>query len=143
MPQSRTGVLRAADSAASRLEVHTDRATPKIAELQHQPIAALHIWLPDANLQIRMTTQDDILPGDDVEGRWQQVPVSSRVSYGTEPVPGTPIAHVFDYKNTSARDRFAVLSCTVIQMDLVHLGPQHRRALFAAQDGWIGTWCAP
>lgn len=142
-PQARTVALRGARRSTASIEVHTDIATPKVAELRHNPVAALHVWLPRADLQIRLTTQVSIVTGDAVDAQWHKVPAASRVSYGTQPVPGTPIAQVYAYEKPAERASFAVLDCTVTMIDLVHLGPQHRRAQFIATDDWRGTWCAP
>lgn len=143
VPEARTVVLRAASRSAAILEVHTDIATAKVASLQASPVAALHVWLPRANVQIRVTADVDILTGDAVEGAWEKVPQGSRVSYGTEPAPGTVIDHVYAYDKPPKRDRFAVLRCAVREMDLVHLGGQHRRAVYVRDDDFAGQWVAP
>ena len=36
-----------------------------------------------------------------------------------------------------------VLFLKIDEMDLVHLGVRHTRALFAKKDNWSGTWLAP
>lgn len=143
MPQARTVALRGAVQSAGEVEVHTDIETDKIAALRQTPHVALHIWLPRADLQIRLTAQVEIQTGETVEPQWTKVPAASRVSYGTEPVPGTPIDHVYAFEKPPLRARFAVLRCVVDQIDLVHLGARHRRALFLRADGWKGTWLAP
>jgi hypothetical protein len=142
-PEARTVALRAARQSDAALEVHTDIETAKVAALHHRPVAAFHIWLPRADLQIRLTASVTILTGPDVETQWAKVPSASRVSYGTEPAPGTSIAQVYAYEKPPTRDRFAVLRCLLTEMDLVHLGTRHRRAGFARKDGWQGTWLAP
>lgn len=143
VPEVRTVALRKADEGGAVLEVHTDILTPKVTSLRANPVAALHIWLPRADLQIRATTDVDILTGQDVESAWAQVPPASRVSYGTEPPPGRAIKTVFDYEKPPTRNRFAVLRCHVQSFDLVHLGHQHRRASFVRADRWKGQWLAP
>ncbi|KIN60357.1 Pyridoxamine 5'-phosphate oxidase-related, FMN-binding [Sulfitobacter noctilucae] len=142
-PQARTVALRGASQSGATVEVHTDTQTDKIASLRQTPLAALHIWLPKADLQIRLTAEVEILTGDAVEDAWAKVPEGSRVSYGTEPAPGTPIDHVYAYEKPSKRSRFAVLVCHLTHMDLVHLGERHRRAVFTKDDGWQGSWVAP
>ncbi|HAJ84538.1 MAG TPA: pyridoxamine 5'-phosphate oxidase, partial [Rhodobacteraceae bacterium] len=57
----------------SILEVHTDIATDKVTALEHTPIAAFHIWLPRANLQIRLSASVAILTGDCVDAQWAKV----------------------------------------------------------------------
>lgn len=143
MPEARTVALRAARRSQNRLEAHTDISTPKVASLAHHPWAQFHIWIPRADLQLRVTTRVEIVTGAEVQAQWDAVPAASRVSYGTAPVPGTPIDHVYAYDKPPVRDRFAVLSCDVHEMDVVHLGAQHRRALFRAEDDWTGQWVAP
>ncbi|WP_420011129.1 pyridoxamine 5'-phosphate oxidase family protein [Tateyamaria sp.] len=93
-PEIRTVALRFAYPDRAVVEVHTDIATPKITALKHNPVAALHVWLPEAQLQIRLTGRVEIRTGPQVEAEWAKVPVASRVSYGTMPIPGTPIAQV-------------------------------------------------
>lgn len=142
-PEARTVALRAADQARGMVEVHTDITTPKVTALHHRPVAALHVWVPSADLQIRLTAQVSILTGPEVEARWASVPVASRVSYGTTPTPGTPITHVYAYEKPALRDSFAVLACHLTHIDLVHLATRHRRAAFVADDNWMGTWLSP
>ena len=142
-PEARTVSLRGASRSQSVLEVHTDIATSKIVALQHNPKAAFHIWLPRADLQIRITAFVDIQTGPDTYPQWDRVPEGSRVSYGTMPIPGTPISDVYAYEKPSNRDRFAVLKCQLLEINLVHLGARHRRAGFVRTDDWAGTWMAP
>lgn len=142
-PELRTVALRHADRRAAIVEVHTDIDTPKITALMQNAIAGLHVWLPDAKIQIRLTGRVDIRTGPQVDAEWAKVPVASRVSYGTMPIPGTPIGHVHAYEKPADRDRFAVLTCHLTQIDLVHLDARHRRAVFTRADNWAGTWVAP
>ena len=142
-PEARTVALRAAVRSEGWVAVHTDIVTDKIISLRKTPRAALHIWLPKADLQIRLTAETEILTGDPVEDQWSRIPPASRVSYGTEPAPGTPIGHVYDYEKPPVRDRFAVLKCHLVRIDLVHLDTRHRRAVFERHDDWKGTWVAP
>lgn len=142
-PQARTVVLRAASRSAAVLEVHTDIATAKVTALQHSPFAAFHVWLPRADLQIRLIASVEILTGTGVDPQWAKVSPASRISYGTVPKPGAPIADVYAYEKPADRDRFAVLRCHLIKMELVHLGARHRRASFVSENDWTGTWLAP
>mmetsp|Transcript_70 Transcript_70/g.170 ORF Transcript_70/g.170 Transcript_70/m.170 type:complete len:185 (+) Transcript_70:485-1039(+) len=142
-PELRTVALRFADREAAVVEVHTDIATPKVIALAKNSVAGLHIWLPAAQLQIRLTGRVEVRTGPNVEAEWAKVPVASRVSYGTMPVPGTPIDHVYAYAKPAERDRFAVLTCHLTEIDLVHLDTRHRRAVFTRDGGWPGTWVAP
>jgi len=142
-PEARTVVLRAADKAAAMLDIHTDLHSAKVASLSANTRAALHIWEASAHLQIRLAVSVTILSGDAVAAMWAKVPDPSRQSYGTRPPPGTPIADALAYDKPADPASFAVLRCAVLAMDVVHLGPQHRRAAFGRADGWAGQWLAP
>ncbi|MEM7520861.1 MAG: pyridoxamine 5'-phosphate oxidase family protein [Pseudomonadota bacterium] len=142
-PEARTVVLRKAQRSEDVLEVQTDTRTPKIAALRANPFATLHVWVPRSDLQLRLNGAVEILTGEAVAEDWKKVPEASRVSYGTMPAPGTPIASVYAYEKPPNADRFAVLRVHLTDIDLVHLGAQHRRAFFARDDGWQGTWVAP
>ena len=90
-PTQRTVVLRAADRLTSQVEVHTDSLTPKVEELRENNKAALHVWIRKSMLQLRLEVCFDVLTGLEVADRWNAVPPTSRISYGTKPVPGKAI----------------------------------------------------
>jgi len=142
-PQARTVVLRAADRVAGTLDIHTDLRSAKVAELSHDPRAALHVWDAGAHLQTRIESVVNILTGDEVAAIWAKLPDLSQQSYGTTPAPGVPIAQSLDYAKQPDFASFAVLRCTVQALDVVHLGPQHRRARYERATGWAGHWLAP
>lgn len=142
-PQARTVVLRAADKGAGCLDIHTDLRSAKVAELRTTPCAALHVWDDGARLQLRLEATVSILTGSDVASMWAGVPVSSRVAYGSQPVPGQPIAQSLGYTKMPNPADFAVLRLTVQTIDALHLGPNHRRARFDRSADWVGTWLAP
>ena len=142
-PEARTVALRGASRSLYTLEVHTDLATAKVAALKHSPKAAFLVWLPRVNLQIRITTTVHIQTGSAVDEQWNHIPTASRVSYGTEPTPGTVISDVYAYEKPSKRERFAVLKCNMLFIDLVELGGRHRRAGYSCKSGWMGEWLAP
>ena len=142
-PEARTVALRAASRSANILEVHTDIATAKVTALNHNPHVEFHIWIPRANLQIRVAATVEIVTGSNTAAQWAKIPAASRVSYGTRPEPGTPITDVFAYEKPADQDRFAVLKCHLKKIDLVHLGARHRRALFISENAWNGLWLAP
>ena len=142
-PAQRTVVLRAADRAAADVEIHTDTLTPKVEELRVNNRAALHVWIRKSMLQLRLEVCFDILTGLDVEERWNAVPPASRISYGTHPVPGQPIAGPFDYEKPDEQARFAVLKGHVQRIEVLYLGAKHQRALFKRNDDWCGQWISP
>lgn len=142
-PEARTVVLRLADQASVGLQVQTDLHSDKIKSLQSTPRAAVHVWLEDHELQIRIQCAVTIQSGAEVAETWKQVPDISRQSYGVTPAPGQPIAHALDYVKSPDPATFAVLTCTAETMDLVHLGGDHRRARYTRARDWNGEWLVP
>ncbi len=142
-PEARTVVLRAADAGAATLDIHTDITSAKVAEVRQDPRTTLHIWDPAAHLQIRIKATATLRSGEDVADIWTRVPDPARQSYGTLPSPGQPIAAALAYEKAPDLSTFAVLRCSVQVLDILHLGPRHRRARFDRADGWVGQWLAP
>ena len=141
--ETRTVVLRAARRENATLEVYTDATSDKIASLAQTPRAALHVWEDKQRLQIRLACEVTILTGEAVRDRWDAIPEAGRDSYGITPAPGTPIDDGLAYDKTPDFGAFAVLSCAIHHIDLVHLGERHRRAGYRREDGWRGQWRAP
>lgn len=142
-PQARTIVLRAADRCAASLRFYTDRQSAKVAELRAQPKASLHIWDNSAHLQMRLLADVSFVMDEDVTAIWASLPEVARHSYGSTPAPGQPLRDALDYQKTPDPAAFIVGVLALQEMDILHLGPQHRRARFSRAKGWQGVWCAP
>ncbi len=133
-PEARTVVLRAARRADAEIEVHSDTRAAKIAALEQTPHAAIHIWHPGHRLQIRLMTRVHVAGGASVKAKWDRVPDGSRTAYGAEPTPGTRIAEAGAYTHAPKLENFAVLTCAIEEMELLHLGDPHRRARFLREE---------
>ena len=142
-PAARFVVLRAADPAEAWLEVHTDIETVKVAEVRARGVATILAWDPVSGLQARARARVEIRTGEEVRAQWEAVPPTARVSYGTEPAPGTVIPGPLAYDKPPVFERFAVLRLVVEDLDLVDLNEPHRRAVFSRPDGFAGAWLAP
>ncbi|MCK0151123.1 pyridoxamine 5'-phosphate oxidase family protein [Marivita sp. S6314] len=142
-PEARTVVLRGANRTGGVVEVHTDSGSDKIASLQARPFAQLHIWDEKVQLQLRLSTSVEITQGAAVAQKWSRVPGGSRMAYGASPKPGTAIPHAHAYEKLASESCFAVLTCTIRQIELMHLADPHRCAVFKADDGWCGEWRVP
>ncbi|WP_299785795.1 pyridoxamine 5'-phosphate oxidase family protein [uncultured Marivita sp.] len=142
-PEARTVVLRGASRSAGTVEVHTDGGSDKMASLRANPFAQLMIWDEKAKLQIRLSTSVEIAQGAEVADKWQKVPDGSRMAYGASPTPGTPIPQAHAYDKLAHRDWFTVLTCRIESVELMQLLDSHRRAVFRAEDGWLGQWVVP
>lgn len=142
-PRLRTLAMRAFDPAEGVVEMHTDRLSEKVQELEANPVAAIHIWDPQSELQLRLIADVSMVTGD--PDLWSRVPDLSRGNYGVEPAPGTPIAAGEAFSRVPHPDRLTVLRARLTSMDLVYLGePVHLRAQFnRTVSGWDGHWVAP
>ena len=142
-PQARTVVLRSADPQAAVLQIYTDLHSDKVDELRRTPHAAVQFWDSSAHLQIRLLADADILSGEAVSNIWATLSASARDCYGHQPSPGEPLSDGLGYHRQPAATAFAVLQLWVQEMDILHLGRQHRRARFVRADGWTGQWIVP
>lgn len=142
-PEARTVVLRTADRGACAMTVHTDLYSDKIKSLKSTPRAALHIWDAEQDMQIRVQAEVSIESGPATRALWDRIPDHAQQSYGVTPPPGTVIATALDYVKDPDPDTFAVLTCTVMSIDAVHLGQQHRRVRFSRHSHWQGQWLSP
>ena len=52
------------DRDAGVLELNTDMASPKVAQIGADPRVALHVWVPSDQLQIRMRATAVVRQGD-------------------------------------------------------------------------------
>lgn len=138
-PEARTLVLRAADRAAATLELHTDAASPKAAQIVTEPRVALHVWLPKPRLQIRARATAALERGD--RALFDHLPPEAQENYGGT-APGTPLQRADDGAGPDP-DRFARLVCRLTTLDILHLGSPHARALYHAERDWAGEWIAP
>ena len=142
-PQARTVVLRAADKQTGSLEIHTDLQSSKIKDLRVAPVAALHVWDASAHLQLRMEASVLIRTGQDAAAIWAGMSEPSRLSYGGSPAPGEPVCESLAYHKLADPASFAVLHLSIQTIDVLHLGPNHRRARFDRADNWNGAWLVP
>lgn len=142
--EARMVVLRGADRAEATLVAHTDTLSAKVAELRADPRATLLMWDAKALLQVRLKCEVGVDTGSCVKGYWRGVPEPARRVYGGMPPPGDVLLEPEELVETSAQDRFAVMTFKVREIDALHLSsPKHHRALFGWKDGWAGRWIAP
>jgi pyridoxine/pyridoxamine 5'-phosphate oxidase len=136
-------VLRTIDKEQSILEIHTNIHSAKIVDLKANSAAGLHIWDEACRLQIRVSAQASVIYGQAVECTWSRVPLDSRKAYSGSAIPGTPISSSNAYDSVPDVNAFAVIKLHILEMDLLHLGAQHRRARFTRDDAWAGQWLIP
>ena len=158
-PAARTVVLRAVDTAARTLRVHTDRRSAKFAELTADPRAALLFYEPRARLQVRFRALATLHAGDDVaRGIWQGVAATSRRCYlglapgsvSAGPVSGLPpeleTRGPTPEESAPGAANFCAVTLRLLTLDWLHLAAGgHRRARFDWTDpaAPAATWLAP
>ncbi|TDL91125.1 pyridoxamine 5'-phosphate oxidase family protein [Meridianimarinicoccus aquatilis] len=142
--EARMVVLRGADQTSGKIYVHTDTLSAKVAELRADPRATVLIWDPAAQFQIRLKVEVGIDTGSCVERDWDRIPGQARRVYGNAPEPGWGLECPEALTVTPDQSRFAVMTCTLREIDALHLGHEvHHRAAFRRRDGWRGEWIAP
>ena len=142
-PNARTLVMRRSDRKNNQIEFHTDTASSKMLDLEKNPRAGIHIWLPKVQLQIQMDVVIEVKVGDITIPNWKNVPTKSRIAYGTIPSPGTVLESALAYDYAPDQKRFAVLVCHIQSIQLLLLGVRHIRAYYKKTTNWQGEWLSP
>ena len=150
-PQVRTVVLRAFDPASRTLMIHADSRSGKIQELTAQPRAALHVYDPAREAQIRLACHVTVHRAGVVHERaWADKWQASRVYYTVAAVPGQPMAGPGDAElaggsGDAGKENFAVLEVEIREIEWLYIGSRgHRRARFQWDgNAWEGTWLVP
>ena len=150
-PTARTMVLRGVDPARRVLRFHTDRRSPKLAELTADARVALLLYDPGARLQLRIDGRAAILAEGAVpDALWARTREQSRTCYRQPEGPGTPLpgpelAIPDAVDDAHGRDRFTAVEVTVDRLDWLFLNiGGHRRALFDWTGGDLSQgWIAP
>lgn len=145
---ARIVVLRSAERRTRTLEFHTDSRSPKIAQLQANPIVEWVFYDPTLQMQVRARAMASIHSGDRVAAdAWKRVPPSSYLNYLATKPPGTDLgaSQPTPPKSLLAHPAFAVVLTKVEHLDWLWLHPQgHRRAHFRWRPSrWAGVWIQP
>nr|WP_242481969.1 pyridoxamine 5'-phosphate oxidase family protein [Paracraurococcus ruber] len=147
-PQLRTLVLRGFDPAARALRLHTDRRSAKWSSLAGDARAALHVYDPGAQIQLRLSGTASRHAEDEVaDAAWFASQPGSRLCYSVSPGPGTPVPAppAAPRADAGGRAHFGVLRLVFDRLEFLHLHHAgHRRARFAWGTDWVEeTWLVP
>lgn len=151
-PKIRTVVLRAYDEATRTLRFHTDRRSPKVAEIARDPRVALHLYDPPSALQLRIDAVASVEADTPAASEaWDKTRSFSRICYRIERAPGDPIeAPVLgfpprDGEEQDGRDAFSIVQCRMNRLEWLHLSHEgHRRATFQfLPTGIVSQWLVP
>lgn len=138
--------LRNVDPGRRQLTAYSDLAAAKIAELGVDPDATLLFWDAERQQQLRMHVSVISMDSENTQEVWNNLPEPARAHYGRMPAPGTVISTPEAWEPAPDPASFAMLVCQVREIDVLRLDPdirRHRRARFAASDGWRGAWLVP
>ena len=159
-PAVRTVVLRGVERNDRILRFHSDRRSPKLAELAAEPRLSLLFYDPAELTQLRIAARASIHGSDAVaDAAWRETRLFSRRCYLQEPGPSQPVAGPTSAlppefaerapepdESEAGRPNFAVVLCRIEAIDWFYLNARgHRRARFA----WDGEgrleadWLAP
>jgi hypothetical protein len=156
-PQARVMVLRKAERATAVLRFHTDARSAKVAALDGGGVVVL-AYHPGQAVQLRVSgVAEVVVEGADVDAIWAASTPFARRCYMVEAGPGTALAgpgsglpadvegrKPEEAELVPARANFAIVRVRVTGIDWLHLAQSgHRRAVFAAADGWCGGWVVP
>lgn len=155
-PEARYVVLRRAGREHARLAFHTDRRSPKFAQLQKDPRASWCFFGEGVQLRLAGRAAPQHV-GEAVEAAWQRTSSFGRRCYTVENAPGAGLTEAASGLPAEAlqpglapalielgRERFALVEFQLERIDWLHLAHGgHRRAQFEAVDGWQGRWVQP
>lgn len=129
LAQARTVVLREVRRATQQLLIYTDARSPKVTEIQAQPMASLVCWSPRLRWQLRLQLRFDVaLEGAETLAAWDCVRRSpSAQDYLAAQAPGS-LQTPLQAANVSTPQLAVLLGC-VQSMDWLELRREgHRRA---------------
>ncbi len=140
---ARTVVLREVDVALQSLNFFTDARSPKVAQLQRNPLGTVVAWCPRLSWQLRMRVALQVeTDGLAVSSLWAKLKLRPAAQdYMSDLPPGALLAEKAEPTKLElgSRGHFALLRAKVLQIDWLGLRPQgHRRALMDAHGArWI------
>ena len=138
----RSMVLREVDAGAQQLTFFTDARSPKVAQIEAQPLATLLAWSAALGWQLRLSVRLSVaVSGLAVSSRWARLQLSPAAQDYLSPLPpGAPVDP--GQPERASREHFAVLSAEVQGLDWLELhADSHRRAQFDAAG--LGQWVTP
>lgn len=138
----RAVVLREVDVDERTLVFFTDARSPKVAQMQRQPVGTMLGWCDRLGWQLRLRVTLEVeTSGLAVSSRWARLKMTPAAHDYLSPLPpGAPVERYLPERGT--REHFAVVKARVLSIDWLELHADgHRRAVFDALGE--GQWVAP
>jgi pyridoxamine 5'-phosphate oxidase len=144
-PAIRTVVLREVNPIEKTLNIHTDYRSPKVKQIQDNPMVAILLYDFESRIQIRLKAKATVHYKDDVcKNAWNKSRLESKRCYLAMSSPSSRIDFPDDGlpKNLSVKDltednvqpgfeNFVVIKSIVTELDWLYLNHKgHRRALY-------------
>ncbi len=148
LPEVRTVVLRNAARDRAELTFHTDRRSPKIAQLKTQPRVQWLFYDAHARTQLRIDAFAEIFADGPVkEARWEASHPMSRECYRVALPPSTEVDRPESIPEPlpDGHEHFSVVRTRVVSIDWLYLHHEgHRRARFDYGEAGIrASWLVP
>ncbi len=156
-PEGRYAVLRAVDPGEGTVAFHTDRRSPKVAQMQADARVAWCFF--GHGEQVRLSGRVSLHTDDaDADAAWSASGRSARQNYAGANAPGTDVAEPGEGGPPSlrstplgaeglaqARSHFVFARIQVQSLDWLSLSASgHRRVRFDRDDGrWDARWLTP
>jgi len=142
-PHQRTVVLRDVVNEHQPI-IYTDARSNKVKELKKNPNASIVMYNHKKLMQITLNGQMEMMrEGDYYEDRWSRVQGKAERDFITKKAPGTPLRNP-DEVDYGDQHYFMVLKLVPDTIEYLQLKrPNHIRALFKAEDDWVGEFLNP
>lgn len=140
-PDARSVVLREVDAAERTLMFFTDSRSPKVAQIEAQPVALLLAWSQRLSWQLRLKVQLGVeTDGLEVSSRWARLKLTPAAQDYLSPLAPGSLVDTW-VPDRASRGHFAVVTATVTSLDWLELHAEgHRRARFDAEGA---RWLTP
>jgi pyridoxine/pyridoxamine 5'-phosphate oxidase len=154
-PEARTVVLRSADPGTRTLSFHTDRRSPKFAELSADPQLSWLLYDEPSRMQLRLQARAWLHTDDALASvHWQATSLNSRRAYAAAAAPGSPLETASDglivstaegrwslEASEACRPHFVVVTTQVSRLEVLVLHHRgHRRAAFGYDAQGARSW---
>jgi pyridoxamine 5'-phosphate oxidase len=154
-PAARVMTVRGADRDLARLWFHTDRRSPKAADLRANPHLCLVCFDPRDGVELRLSGRADLLEtGPEADEHWRQAALIIRHLYASPRSPGEPVPPpdpelsrppqgLTESLTRRARANFCVVEVTVETIDWFQIiDTCSSRALLRGSTGWRTEYLA-
>jgi pyridoxamine 5'-phosphate oxidase len=149
----RTVILRSVDEGQKKIVFHTDKRSPKVAELLQNAHCTALFYAPDDKVQIRLKCIGIVhLNGAMHQQVWQQARLQSKLTYSNVHAPGSilPEPNIINVNETNVppeklefcASNFAVVELQIESLEMMYLHHTGNKKMIAhfTQDKTTLHW---